>query len=94
MRTLGGLPLDGSLEPDPPSFAAFTAPDPGWLLLCSDGWWAYHPDLSLLARMVRAAERDTTAAPLPALALARLLVEAARRAGGRDNITVALCRVG
>ncbi|MBS0656829.1 MAG: protein phosphatase 2C domain-containing protein [Verrucomicrobia bacterium] len=92
LRTLGG-PLQADDLPDEPELVRFDAPGPGWLLLCTDGWWRYHPDPALLARLFRAAERDTAAAAEPLLALARLLVQAACRCGGRDNVTVALARI-
>lgn len=85
VRTLGGQ--------DQPSFAHLVLPEPGWLLLCTDGWWGYQRDPALLARLFRAAERDTASGSQAPLALARLLVETARRAGGRDNITVALAHL-
>ncbi len=93
VRTLGGPPAEPGTLVDPPSFASFSAPEPGWLLLCTDGWWTYHSDAALLARLFRAAVRDTAHSASPALALARLLVDAARRAGGRDNITVAVLHI-
>lgn len=90
VRTLGG-PADRGC--DRPDLIHFEASAPGWLLLCTDGWWGYQLHADLLARIFRAAERDTARAAEPTLALCRLLVETARRAGGRDNLTVALARL-
>lgn len=90
VRTLGG-PAEHGI--DAPDLVHFEAPAPGWLLLCTDGWWGYQLHADLLARIFRAAERDTASAAEPALALCRLLIETARRAGGRDNLTVALARL-
>lgn len=92
LRTLGGQRGPEGL-PDAPEFAAFDAPSPGWLLLCTDGWWRYHPDPALLARVFRAADRDTAGSAEALLALARVLVQTACRCGGRDNVTVALARI-
>lgn len=61
---------------------------PGWLLVCSDGLWNYASEPAALREQV---ERAATAEPL---ALATALVAYANGCGGRDNVTVALARVG
>lgn len=64
---------------------------PGWLLLCSDGLWNYCEDDDALGELVR-----TTSAEHPggATEVAAALVEWANAQGGRDNVTVALARLG
>ncbi|GAA6527509.1 protein phosphatase 2C domain-containing protein [Intrasporangium sp. DVR] len=65
----------------------------GWLLVCSDGLWNYcsaAADMRLLVRNM-AAEVGADASPT---ALAQALVDFANEQGGRDNITVALARLG
>jgi serine/threonine protein phosphatase PrpC len=61
---------------------------PGWLLACSDGLWNYasEPD-QLRAQIDAAGSTDPHA-------VATALVAFANAAGGQDNITVALARVG
>ncbi len=64
----------------------------GWLLVCSDGLWNYCSDAAALGELVR-----STVAQLEGgdpVALAQALVDFANTQGGRDNITVALARVG
>jgi serine/threonine protein phosphatase PrpC len=61
---------------------------PGWLLVCSDGLWNYASEPAALAEQVKAAG---SADPH---AIATALVAFANAAGGQDNITVALARVG
>lgn len=94
LRSLGGPSLNGAAG-DEPSVAHFSAPQDGWLLLCSDGLWNYARDGETVGHLVRAAVRDAVAAadPQPLRRAARSLVDFALRAGGRDNVTVALARV-
>ncbi|WP_205859520.1 protein phosphatase 2C domain-containing protein [Phycicoccus flavus] len=61
---------------------------PGWLLVCSDGLWNYASEPQALRAQVDAAGVTDP----EGLALA--LVEWACAQGGRDNVTVALARVG
>jgi serine/threonine protein phosphatase PrpC len=66
----------------------------GWLLVCSDGLWNYCSDASDLQVLVReTVERLGPERRQPA-ALAQALTDFANEAGGMDNITVALARVG
>lgn len=61
---------------------------PGWLLVCTDGLWNYASSAADLHREVaRAGNAD-------AAELAEALLRFACSAGGHDNITVALARVG
>jgi serine/threonine protein phosphatase PrpC len=60
---------------------------PGWVLVCSDGFWNYASEPEAVAAQVAAAG---TAVPLD---LALALTAFANAQGGRDNITVALARV-
>ena len=64
-----------------PHLYAFTPPEPGRVIVCSDGLFRYRPDAADLAA---ATPRDT------ALATARALVRLALDAGGQDNIAVAV----
>lgn len=64
---------------------------PGWLLLCSDGLWNYCSPADDVAALVAA---TASAADQDPLATAQGLVDWANVQGGRDNITVALARLG
>ncbi|MFV0461631.1 MAG: PP2C family protein-serine/threonine phosphatase [Nostocoides sp.] len=80
-----------------PRVASSSLASTGWVLVCSDGLWNYAstPD-QLRAQLDAAADgmaADDGAADDP-LAVAGALVEWANSQGGRDNITVALARVG
>lgn len=94
LRSLGGPSPNGAAG-DEPSVGHFTAPEDGWLLLCSDGLWNYARDPATVGRLMRAAVGDALAAadPQPLRRAARSLVDFALRAGGRDNVTVALTRI-
>ncbi|MCR6690178.1 protein phosphatase 2C domain-containing protein [Cellulomonas sp.] len=65
--------------------------EPGWVLVCSDGLWNYCSPAEDLSRLLRAAADRVGTAPD---ALAGALVTWANEQGGRDNVTVALARVG
>jgi serine/threonine protein phosphatase PrpC len=67
-----------------PHVAHFAPPNPGVLLLCSDGLWNYAPEPERLAAL---AMPDALTDPAGAAAA---LVQFALDAGGMDNITVAL----
>lgn len=84
----------GTDQPDDvtPHTQAVALGEPGWLLLCSDGLWNYCSEASDLRALVTSTLAAGTA-PEP-LALARSLVDFANNAGGVDNITVALARIG
>ncbi len=58
-------------------------PGPGWVVLCSDGFWNYFPEASGVADLVRGAGTDAS----PGL-IARQLVVRALAAGGQDHTTV------
>ena len=72
-----------------PRTDAFTVAHPGHLVLCSDGLWNYLTDPAAFAAAVRTGlrEHDTL------IDAARSLTDYANRAGGADNITVALVPV-
>ena len=76
-----------------PRTATADVSGPGWVLLCSDGLWNYCSsavDLkSLVATTIKALPDGQQAAPL-----AEALVAWANAAGGQDNVTVALARLG
>jgi serine/threonine protein phosphatase PrpC len=81
----------GADSPDnDPTVTSFTATEPGWLLVCSDGLWNYCSEAEPLAALVHGA----LATEGPSLvAVAEELVAWANQQGGMDNITVALARV-
>ena len=68
-----------------------TLAGPGWLLLCSDGLWNYCSTPAATAEVVA---RSADAAGGDPLATAQDLVQWANEQGGKDNITVALARIG
>jgi len=72
------VPVVGSLE----------VTGPGWLLACSDGLWNYASEPTAIRAQIQAA----TAVDPEGIALE--LVAFANAAGGHDNITAALARVG
>ncbi len=61
---------------------------PGWLLACSDGLWNYMSEPQAIADQIAAAGVGDP------LELAVALTAYANACGGKDNITVALARVG
>lgn len=74
-----------------PRVARLDVPGPGWLLVCSDGLWNYcsaPEDMTVLVHDVVAECGQDPAES------AAMLVAWANEQGGRDNITVALLRVG
>jgi serine/threonine protein phosphatase PrpC len=71
-----------------PAVGSLEVTGPGWLVACSDGLWNYASDPSALRAQVQAA----TATDPEGVALE--LVAFANAAGGHDNITAALARVG
>ncbi|MGD7706612.1 protein phosphatase 2C domain-containing protein [Microlunatus sp. Y2014] len=65
----------------------------GWVLVCSDGLWNYASDADGIAGLVHEAiERNPGNRRVRSLAVS--LVRWARQQGGKDNITVALARIG
>jgi serine/threonine protein phosphatase PrpC len=58
-------------------------PGPGWIVLCTDGFWNYFPEASRVAELVHEAGLGAS----PGL-IARRLVARALVAGGQDNTTV------
>lgn len=73
-----------------PTVTHHTVDGPGWLLLCSDGLWNYCSEARSAARVLA----DAAATHGEPLATAREMVRWANEQGGRDNITVALARIG
>jgi serine/threonine protein phosphatase PrpC len=71
-----------------PRVGAAAVEGPGWLLVCSDGLWNYASEPAALRAQVDA----TGSADPQEIALG--LVRWACAQGGRDNVTVALARVG
>lgn len=71
-----------------PRVTSFDAPEPGWLLVCTDGLWNYASEADELAALVA-----RLGAELEPVALAERLVAWANEQGGRDNVTVALTRL-
>ena len=81
--------LGADAGPVHPRTAAFTVGDPGHLVLCSDGLWNYLTDPAAFAAAVRTGLREHGTL----IEAARSLTDYANRAGGSDNITVALVPV-
>jgi len=69
-----------------PTVTSVELPGPGLVVLASDGLWNYAPEAADLARLI-----GPTGTERP-LDLARRLAAFAERAGGADNITVAVGR--
>jgi serine/threonine protein phosphatase PrpC len=93
-RTLGG-PADGAAQDDPSICKFKVGTDlvaPGWLLLCTDGFWDSHRDPAELASFVTVRIAGHPAGE-GAVVLARQLVVEACQKRGHDNTTVALLRV-
>jgi serine/threonine protein phosphatase PrpC len=67
--------------------ASTTLPSASWLVLCSDGLWNYFPDAADLWSRLNAADSTRSLAPR-----CQDLVVQANRAGGSDNVTVAIYR--
>jgi serine/threonine protein phosphatase PrpC len=62
-------------------------PEPGWIILCSDGFWNYFSPAAEVSALVRAADAAGAGGTAPAR-VARRLVNAALARGGQDNTTV------
>lgn len=73
----------GQNEPFRPDIQTQPMPNPGYLMLCSDGLWGSVPDADIF-RIVDAAADPATAC--------QNLIDAANEAGGPDNISVILVR--
>lgn len=71
-----------------PSINSIEVTGPGWLLACSDGLWNYASEPATMGAQIKAA------GPLDPVGLSLALVAFANAAGGHDNITAALARVG
>ena len=74
-----------------PRTASLDLAGPGWVMACSDGLWNYCSEPHDVAALVDETGRASGAEPLQ---LAGALVDWANAQGGKDNITVALARVG
>jgi serine/threonine protein phosphatase PrpC len=74
-----------------PTIGRLPLPEEGWVLACSDGLWNYAPTAADLAVQVHAAGRTH---PDDVEQVALELVQWAVRAGGHDNISVAVARMG
>jgi serine/threonine protein phosphatase PrpC len=66
----------------------------GWLLVCSDGLWNYWSEPDDLRTLVHGTVTALAAAGLHPPTVAQALTDHANEAGGADNITVTLARVG
>lgn len=71
----------GQPEPFRPDINTHSLPNPGYLLICSDGLWGSVTDDQIY--------QIVQAAPSPAVACSKL-IEAANEAGGPDNISAIL----
>ena len=74
-----------------PTIGRLALTEDGWALVCSDGLWNYAPTPAELATQVHAAGR---AHPDDVEQVALELVQWAVQAGGDDNISVAIARMG
>jgi len=74
----------GQGEPFEPDVHSATAPNAGYLLICSDGLWGVVPETEMF-RLITSAESPQQAC--------QNLVIAANEAGGPDNITAILVRM-
>jgi len=80
--------LGGDAEPTPwseSSVRTITTADGGSLVMCTDGLWNYLPEADDIARFCAGTD---------AAAAACALVDYALRAGGQDNVTIAVIPVG
>lgn len=66
-----------------PDLRVYDLTGPGWVVLCTDGFWNYFSAASALSSLVQAAGNGASAARV-----ARLLVNRAIARGGHDNTTV------
>ena len=80
--------LGADAGPVVPRTGAFTATEPGHLVICSDGLWNYLADPLAFTSTVRVCLQDTTL-----IEAARGLTDFAVASGGADNITVTLIPV-
>jgi serine/threonine protein phosphatase PrpC len=74
-----------------PTIGRLPLTEDGWVLACSDGLWNYAPTAAELAARVHAAAQEH---PGDVEQVALALVQFAVRAGGHDNISVAIARMG
>ncbi len=72
-----------------PRTGVLQVPEPGWLVVCTDGLWNYASSPDELAAQLTTATVDTD----DPVAVAQRLVDWANAQGGHDNISVALARV-
>jgi serine/threonine protein phosphatase PrpC len=68
-----------------PDIRSYDLPGPGYVVLCTDGFWNYFAEAIAVATLVR----ELGTAP-SAEAVARHLVNHALARGGHDNVTVAV----
>lgn len=73
----------GQVDPLHPDIHSHEFPQPGYLLICSDGLWGVVPDKDIFHIVQKSASVDEAC---------RLLVEAANTEGGPDNISVILVK--
>jgi protein phosphatase len=71
----------GQSEPFKPDIHTHPLPQPGYMMICSDGLWGVVPDIEIF-RIVNSAKNLSMAC--------HDLVEAANAGGGPDNISVIL----
>jgi serine/threonine protein phosphatase PrpC len=92
-RCLGPLEITGSDESNgggriaeiTPDVRARDLPGPGWVVLCTDGFWNYFPTAAQVSQLVRrTASGPSRATPA---SIARRLVNLALARGGQDNTT-------
>jgi serine/threonine protein phosphatase PrpC len=94
-RCLGPLEVDGPrragvqqpISEVHPGLVARDLPGPGWVVLCSDGFWNYFSKPDDVAMLVRIGSGSATPARV-----ARRLVNHALARGGQDNVTALVYR--
>jgi serine/threonine protein phosphatase PrpC len=70
-----------------PDVRARDLPGPGWILLCTDGFWNYFPSAAHVAALVRSGGGGASVTPAR---IVRKLVNQALARGGQDNTTALL----
>jgi len=79
--------LSAHVESVEPTVTVLVDVDPGWIVVCTDGLSGYLGQAEALTGLLAGAAGQGP------LAMARSLVDAALRAGGHDNVTVAVVPV-
>ncbi len=76
-----------------PRVADLAPQEDGWVVVCSDGLWNYASGPADVTAVLRAA-LDTEPRPTGLVEVGERMVAWANEQGGKDNVTVALARIG